>query len=100
MTEKDAHQELNEKRAIRTEEHKVETGSEIQIGPMLSDLVAVADELNSRNISETAAKQKNRQSHLRWQKGYVVVTATLAALTLGILYLFYRTSAKLATTEE
>jgi hypothetical protein len=63
-------------------------------------LVAFADELNARNISETAANQKNRQSQLRWQKGYVVVTATLAALTLGIIYLFYRTSARLATTAE
>jgi hypothetical protein len=100
MAEKDAHQELNEKRAIRTEDHKAETLSEIQIGPILSELVAFADELNTRNISETTAKQRNRQSQLRWQKGYVVLTATLAALTLGILYLFYRTSAKLATTEE
>ena len=99
MPEKEAHQELNEK-AIRTEDHKAETGSEIQIGPVLSDLVAFADELNTRHISETAANQKNRQTQLRWQKGYVIVTATLAALTLGVLYLFYRTSARLAATAE
>jgi hypothetical protein len=99
MAEKEPHQEPNE-RAIRTEDHKAETASELQIGPMLSDLVAFADELNTRNISETAANQKNRQSLLRWQKGYVVVTATLAAFTLGILCLLYRNSARLATTAE
>jgi hypothetical protein len=99
MAEKEPHQEPNE-RAIRTEDHEAETASELEIGPMLSDLVAFADELNTRNISETAANQKNRQSLLRWQKGYVVVTATLAAFTLGILCLLYRNSARLATTAE
>ncbi len=99
MAEKAAHQELNEKVA-GTEDHKAESGSEIPIGPVLSELVAFADELNARHISETAAKQKTRQSLLSWQKGHVIVTATLAALTLGILFLFYRTSARLAATAE
>jgi len=99
MTEKDAHQRPDEKVPISAEAPKLGL-LDVPIAPILSDLVAFADELNTRNINETIANEKYRQAQLRWQRAYVIVAAMLAALTLGIIFSFYRALARLAETAE
>ena len=99
MTEKDEHQRPGEKIPVSAEAQKLGL-LDVPIAPILSDLVAFADELNTRNIDEAIANQKYRRAQLSWQRAYVIVAAVLAALTLGIIFLFYLAFIRLAETTE
>jgi hypothetical protein len=99
MTEKDAHQGPNEKVLVSAEAQK-HAPLDVSIAPILSDIVAFTDELNTRNINESVANQKYRQTLLRWQRAYVIVAAMLAALTLSIIFSFYRAFIRLTETAE
>ena len=100
MAEKDALKEPNKEIAAGFQNDKPEANTEIPVNALLGDLVAFADEINARYVSDTTANQQNRKSQLRWQKGYVIAAAALAALTLCVLYLIYRASHRLATTAD
>jgi len=100
VAEKDALKEPNKEIAAGFQNDKPEANTEIPVNALLGDLVAFADEINARYVSDTTANQQNRKSQLRWQKGYVIAAAALAALTLCVLYLIYRASHRLATTAD
>src|SRR5215472_17536100 len=99
MSDKDQQLDV-EGKDLRRENHGDEGYNEISIAPLLSDLVAFADELNTRNVRETEANQKFRESQLRWQKYYVVTTAIFSAFIFCVLYAFYSVANRLAKATE
>jgi hypothetical protein len=100
VAEKDAPKEPNKEKAAGFTNDKPEANTEVPVNALLSDLVAFVDEINARYVSDTTANQEHRKRELYWQKGYVIAAATLAALTLWVLYLTYRASNRLATTAD
>ncbi|MFZ1121144.1 MAG: hypothetical protein WAN81_13030 [Candidatus Binataceae bacterium] len=67
MAEKDALKEPNKEIAAGFQNDKPEANTEIPVNALLGDLVAFADEINARYVSDTTANQQNRKSQLRWQ---------------------------------